>query len=67
MFVIEWVTGDVILDANGDRDPSFWLLSLGPNGVYEIAKDTSHTVNTTGVFLVRTHVLPKPISIILNL
>ena len=39
-----YVTGDIILDGYADRSPEFWLMFLDEDK-YEIAKDTSHTVD----------------------
>jgi hypothetical protein len=49
----DWATGDVIIiDENGDRQPDFWLLSLGAEGVYAPAVKISFDVNSKNLISV---------------
>ena len=32
--IIEWITGDIIMDEKGDRLPEFWLLDVGIEEVF---------------------------------
>ena len=41
MRVLEWASGNIYLDSNGDRKPQYWLLDLGPDNHFRRAYATS--------------------------
>ena len=41
LHIVEWASGNIYLDSNGDRKPQFWLLDLGPDNHFRRAYATS--------------------------
>ena len=52
----DWATGNtVIMDANGDRQPDFWLWNLGSGSVYIPAMKIVFDMSNGNIFSVIQH------------
>ena len=50
---VDWATGDVYLDANGDRQPQYWLLDVSGKDKFHRALSTEITLENGELSTVR--------------